>query len=242
MASTGSMTDTDTPRIGLAQYATYRADVQNELMDLPKDRLRAAREKAGFDKAVDAWRKFGFDMTVGAYRHHENGTRDFDYRDAQKYAKAYGTTAEWLMDGRRDDEPELGPRQVREVTLLSWVAAGRLGPVAPIESVEGAGTITVGRLPPGEWVAFAVEGHSMDRIAVDGSTIIVNRRDKRLIASKFYVFVAKDGEATFKRYRINPERYAPYSTDPDEEPIYPEHERDREWQVFGRVHRVLTDI
>lgn len=82
----------------------------------------------------------------------------------------------------------------------------------------------------------------MDRVAVDGSTIIVNRRDRRLVSGKFYVFVASDGEATFKRYRANPERYVPYSTNPDEEPIYPDIERDRGWEVFGRVHRVITDI
>lgn len=62
------------------------------------------------------------------------------------------------------------------------------------------------------------------------------------MGGKFYVFVASDGEATFKRYRTNPDRYAPYSTDPDEESIYPDQEVGRDWQVFGRVCRVLTDI
>lgn len=242
MASTGSIGTFDTPRIEGLQYATYRELMQSAAMDEPKDRLKEARAKAGFKSAAAAWRHYKFDITESGYRHHENGTRDLDYRDAQIYAKAYGTTPEWLMDGRLDDEPELGPRQIREVRLLSWVGAGKLGPVAPIESIEHNGTFPVGRLPPGDWVALSVEGNSMDRIAVDGSTIIVNRRERTPMNGKFYVFCAKDGETTFKRYRINPERFAPYSTDPDEEPIYPSLEPDREWQVFGRVHRVLTDI
>lgn len=208
-------------------------------MDTPGKRLRAARERAGHLTAKAAADALG--IKDAGYRHHENGTRDFDYRTAQTYAKVFKTTPEWLLDGEVD-EADLGPKQAREVTLLSWVGAGQLGPVAPINSVEAAGRIAVDRLPPGDWVALQVEGSSMDRIAVDGSTIIVNRRDKRLISGKFYVFVAKDGEATFKRYRSNPARYAPYSTDPDEEPIYPEMEAERDWQVFGRVYRVLIDI
>lgn len=208
-------------------------------MDTPASRLKAARERAGYRNAKAAADALG--MKEAGYRHHENGTRDYTYRSAQKYAKAFKTTAEWLMDGEREEE-DLGPQQAREAVLLSWVGAGQLGPVAPIESIEAVGRIAVDRLPPGDWVALQVEGSSMDRIAVDGSTIIVNRRDKRLVSGKFYVFIAKDGEATFKRYRANPARYAPYSTDPDEEPIYPELEPERDWQVFGRVHRVLTDI
>lgn len=208
-------------------------------MDTPAKRLKAARERAGYETAKAGADALG--MKEAGYRHHENGTRDISYRSAQKYAKAFKTTAEWLMDGERDEE-ELGPKQPRQAALLSWVGAGQLGPVAPIESIEVVGHIAVDRLPPGDWVALQVEGSSMDRIAVDGSTIIVNRRDRRLVSGKFYVFIAKDGEATFKRYRTNPPRYAPYSTDPDEETIYPDLEPERDWQVFGRVHRVLTDI
>lgn len=239
MADTASMGAINTRRIGQLQYAAYRTDVHTSAVDTPGKRLRAAREKAGFDSASAAARHLG--IGVAGYRHQENGTRDLNYRSAQVYAKAFGTSAEWLMDGKRD-EPEPGPKQAREVALISWVGAGQLGPIAPVESIEAAGKIMVDRLPPGEYVALQVEGVSMDRIAVDGSTIVVNRRDKRLLNGKFYVFVAGDGEATFKRYRNNPERYAPYSTDPDEEPIYPDQERDRDWQVFGRVYRVLIDI
>lgn len=210
-------------------------------MDTPAKRLRFVRERAGYKTAADAWNALDLGIKLPGYRHHENGTRDLPFRAAQRYAKAFNTNADWLMDGKLD-EPEPGPRQMRQATLLSWVGAGQLGPVAPIDSIEAAGKIAVDRLPPGEWVALSVEGSSMDRIAVDGSTIILNRQDKRLISGKFYVFVDKDGEATFKRYRTNPIRYAPYSTDPDEEPIYPDTEIDRQWGVFGRVYRVITDI
>lgn len=204
------------------------------------ERLKEARLKAGFKSAADGARFIG--VPVEGYRHHENGIRGYNYDKAERYARAYKTTPEWLMGGKQKSVPELGPRQTRPVTLLSWVGAGRLGPVAPIESVESSGTLMVERLPPGEFVGLSVEGASMDRVAIDGSTIIVNRKDKTLVSGKFYVFVASDGEATFKRYRANPERFVPYSTNPDEEPIYPDFERDRDWECFGRVCRVMTDL
>lgn len=203
-------------------------------------RLKEARLKAGFKSAADGARALG--IGVEGYRHHENGIRGYKYEQAEIYARKFKTTPEWLMAGKTREFVDPGPRQARSVTLLSWVGAGRLGPVAPIESVENAGTLTIERLPPGEWVALSVEGGSMDRIAVDGSTIIANRRDRVLVSGKFYIFVAKDGETTFKRYRSNPERFVPYSTDPDQEPIYPEYEPERDWQVFARVYRVMTDI
>jgi SOS-response transcriptional repressor LexA len=250
MADTVLIGTTNTLRIAPMQYAAYRKNVQRghmtdedkaaALIKAKAGRLREAREKAGYKTAVEAANAMR--IGVAGYRHHDNGTRAFDYEAAKRYASQFKTTAEWLMDGKIRDEPDPGPRQSRLVTLLSWVGAGRLGPVAPIESVENAGTFTVERLAPGEYVALSVEGGSMDRIAVEGSTIIVNRRDRRLVNRRFYVFVAADGETTFKRYRSEPDRYAPYSTNPDEEPIYPEIEADRGWQVFGRVVRVITDI
>lgn len=250
MTETASIGESNTLRIARTQYAAYRNFVPRGFMSEEEEislrakakarRLQEAREKAGYkNKAAAA---AALRIQVGGYRHHENGHRDFDYKTAKVYAKQFKTTPEWLMDGSLRDQPDPGPRQARLVTLLSWVGAGRLGPVAPIESVENAGTFSVERLPPGEYVALSVEGGSMDRIAVEGSTIIVNRRDRQLVNRRFYVFVAADGEATFKRYRSEPDRYAPYSSNPDEEPIYPEVEVYRGWEVFGRVVRVITDI
>jgi phage repressor protein C with HTH and peptisase S24 domain len=93
-------------------------------------------------------------------------------------------------------------------------------------------------LPPGDWFALKVRGDSMDLIAPDGATILVNRRDTRLVPKKFYVF-ARGGEATFKRYIDKPvRRLEPYSTNRAHEPIYP----GRDLVVVGRVHRVIVDV
>src|SRR5579884_4109250 len=70
--------------------------VSSELMgSLKSERLRAAREKAGYASAADAARAFGW--TESAYRHHENGTRGFGADVAKKYARAFKTKPGWLL-------------------------------------------------------------------------------------------------------------------------------------------------
>ncbi len=61
----------------------------------PSDRLRHARERAGYDSAAGAARVNGW--SEGTYRHHENGTRNFPPKVAEAYARAYGVSASWLL-------------------------------------------------------------------------------------------------------------------------------------------------
>lgn len=204
------------------------------------DRLRDARAAAGFATAAEAARAMS--IPEGRYAHHENGTRKYKYDAAEQYAAKFGTSAEWLMGGKQKQSAEGGPRQSREVVRLSWVAAGRLGPVDPVESVNTDGRFRADGLPPGDWVALEVRGRSMERIAPEGSTIIVSRSDRTLVNGRYYVIVSDEGDGQFKRYRANPARFLPYSLDADEEPIYPDLDGGREWAVFGRVHRVLIDV
>lgn len=60
-------------------------------------RLKKAREKAGFTSAPQAylfhgWRKL-------PYTRHESGTKSLDRDSAQKCARAYGVTPDWLLNG-----------------------------------------------------------------------------------------------------------------------------------------------
>jgi len=128
-----------------------------------------------------------------------------------------------------------------QVPLLSWVSAGKLADVESIENIDAKRHVPIGSLPPGEWIALEVRGDSMDRIAPDGSIILVNRKDDRLKDDAFYVFGTESGEATFKRYRGGPNgsiRLQPYSTNPDHETLHPSGEL----RVLGRVRRVITDL
>lgn len=128
-----------------------------------------------------------------------------------------------------------------DVTLvprLSWVSAGALKPHITVENLGDWPSEAIANLPPGDWIALAVEGDSMDRISPPGSLILVNRRDRRLVANACYVIANEMGEATYKRYRPNPDRFEPVSVNAAHEPIYP----DNEPLVIGRVRRSIIDM
>src|SRR5690349_20652560 len=63
----------------------------------PNQRLRRAREQAGFARASDAARAMGIEEPT--YLGHENGSRGLS-RAAPRYARFFGVSLDWLIDGR----------------------------------------------------------------------------------------------------------------------------------------------
>ncbi len=104
----------------------------------------------------------------------------------------------------------------------------------PDISDEIIGHVQEGELDPeGDWIALKVVGDSMDRISPPESVIFVDRKDKVLVPNACYVISSDNGEATYKRFRSNPMRFEPVSTNPVHEPIYPS----REPLIVGRVKK-----
>lgn len=62
------------------------------------ERLRQARINAGFDSASKAAKMHGWG--VSTYIAHENGQNEYSPERAKIYAKAFKTTAEWLLFGK----------------------------------------------------------------------------------------------------------------------------------------------
>ncbi len=130
---------------------------------------------------------------------------------------------------------------VIHVPLLDRVSAGKLRhPTSqiPIEDVPLLAFADLGR---GEWFALTVDGDSMDRFSPDGSTIVVNKSDRNLISGKPYIFSVR-GETTYKIWRPDPARLAPWSTNPTHEPIFVKSRREAEAMVIGRVKRTVLDL
>jgi phage repressor protein C with HTH and peptisase S24 domain len=75
-------------------------------MDKRSERLRWAREQAGFIKAADAVERFGW--AASTYYGHENGDRAFKEDAAKKYAAAFGVPWLWLI-GHTDDRTPAQP-------------------------------------------------------------------------------------------------------------------------------------
>ena len=157
--------------------------------------------------------------------------------------------AEWLATGRGSPEPTHAPPAVEDSTtlstarepiikvpLISWVQASRYVEIYdPYEKGDSEGEVEV---PYGKdtLIALRVKGNSMNRVAPEGSIIIVDYSDKTLTSGKYYV-VKEDSKATFKRYRTNPDRFEPESTE-SHDTIFPENAI----EVVGRVIKVINDL
>ena len=67
-------------------------------MSSPNQRLREARERAGFPTAVEAADALGIPRST--YIGHENGLRGFPAKRAAQYARRFKVTEEWLLYGK----------------------------------------------------------------------------------------------------------------------------------------------
>ena len=123
-------------------------------MEEPHQRLQSARQNAGFENATDAARAFGWNENT--YRSHENGERGLRAAIAERYAKAFRTTAAWLLTGD-------GRVEAKNIVRL----VGRIGAGAVIdadfeqEPPEGFAEIEIPYPVPSGAVAFEIVGDSM---------------------------------------------------------------------------------
>jgi SOS-response transcriptional repressor LexA len=123
-----------------------------------------------------------------------------------------------------------------DVPLISWVQAGGLTETSDPYAVGDAEDFIPVTHNRSTLIALRVIGSSMNRIAPEGSLIIVDYADKTLISGQYYV-LKHDGQATFKRYRSNPDRLEPDSTDAHETVFIR-----GETEVVGRVIQVVNKL
>lgn len=202
-------------------------------MDEPKDRLIKARAAAGYDSPTAAAKAIR-SLNKNTLTSNENGNRAISRKAAELYAKAFGTTAGWLLFG---EHPVIEVEDVK-IPLVSMVSAGRMRDQAGVFQTDIEKYVHLNDLPTGDWIALTVEGDSMNRLAPDGSVVIVNRADDVLIDGKFYIFSLDGSQATFKTFRRGPDRLQPFSTNPDfmSTPV------SEDLYVFGRVRRIIQEV
>jgi SOS-response transcriptional repressor LexA len=165
--------------------------------------------------------------------------RGVSTRTIQALAPVLETNAGWLLDGT-GDEHEIDP-MVSSAPLISWISAGALVTPDAVLEAENARRVYAPDLDPaGDWIALTVEGDSMDRISPPDSLIFVDRRDRRLVPNACYVFGDGEGGATYKRWRPDPPRIEPVTTNPSHEPTF--LASGREPLVIGRVRRTVLDM
>ena len=131
-------------------------------MDI-NQRLRAAREAAGFKSMADAAKSVG--VPYPTYAGHENGGKGaFKRDDAAKYARVFKVNLEWLLTGR-------GPmRRSGQTPVLGYVGAG--AEVYPVDDhAQGSSLDTVDANLPEDAVALVIRGDSQHPLQ-DGWIIV----------------------------------------------------------------------
>ena len=193
-------------------------------MNAPPNQIAAVRKRVGL-KIEELAERAGLSTTY-VWRM-ERGERNVSLKNLQKLADALGVAPSDLIESK----------PVADVPILSWVSAGMMARDDVQQDVVGE--IRMSDLDPrGEWMALRVEGDSMDRISPPGSLILVDLTDKALVPNACYIITDGDSQATYKRFRSNPPRFEPVSTNPSHQPIFP----DGEPAVIGRVRRSLIDM
>lgn len=86
-------------------------------MQTAGDRLKLARERAGFETARAGAERVG--VPYDTYAQHENGTRGVPKNRVEVYARAFGVEPQWILYGRG---PANGGRKT--VPLVGYVGAG----------------------------------------------------------------------------------------------------------------------
>ena len=135
-------------------------------MEEPNDRLRKRREKAGYKTANDAARAFGWNENT--YKSHESGIRGLKRSVATRYAKAFRTTAGYLLTGQGD------PTR-RTVPVVGYVGAG--AEIYPFDdpASHGIDEVEAPQDVDENTVAVIVRGDSMFPVYKDGDTIYYRR-------------------------------------------------------------------
>ena len=127
------------------------------------------------------------------------------------------------------DLDELGFTTIRHIPVIGFVSAGQWQEF--IEQPLYMMPSPTSDLPLRAF-GVVVEGDSMNRVVVDGATLIVDPDDLDLVAKGIYVISNGDGLATVKQFMTDPARLEPMSTNSNHMTIFPGRDR---FMVVGRV-------
>lgn len=163
-----------------------------QAMKTPAERLRAARIEAGYRSSMSASKAFGW--THSTYAAHENGQNDFDGDAATRYARAFRTSAGYLLTGERNVRA-----RIKTVPLVGHVGAGAQaffaagqGPFDEVEAPEGSTDETVAVEIRGDslgslfdrWLVFYDDVHDPPTRDLIGKLCVCGLADGRVLIKK----------------------------------------------------------
>ena len=173
----------------------------------PKDRLQAARERAGFESPTEAARAIRT-INVNTIISNENGHRPISKKMAQIYGEAFNVSAGWILYG--DDKPDTSKKPQKPANKS--VNNFQLVPEYNVHVSAGGGAAVADEAIVANWpfneeylnkflglnkaelALVEVRGDSMEPTLHPGDRVLVNLSDKQV--SQSGVFVLFDGDGT----------------------------------------------
>jgi phage repressor protein C with HTH and peptisase S24 domain len=203
------------------------------------ERLKAARQAAGFENAADAARRFGWAQST--YFGHENGSRGFRADTASEYARAFKVTQEWLLFGRGGPPEALPVEQASDmVDVYNVEASAGFGALVGHEMVVDRLSFPPGYLSritrsnPKNLAIIGVKGKSMEPTLSDDDIVMVDLSKTDL--SYDGLFVVRDGGDSLLVKRISRGSRRGTVMLVSDNPQYPNQERSFEdVEVVGKV-------
>lgn len=218
------------------------------MVDDTHARLRRARIDAGYNSAQAACDAFGWN--AAAYRHHENGTREFDFATAQRYGKAFKQDAAWLMgeggsSKRTKIEPNIEPLDADTVEVQEWDIAYGMGggtfldlPVSGAKHKFSRSWLRHFTDAPPEKIFIASGcGDSMTPTILDADFVVIDTSDRSLKMSDKIWAAAYGQTGLIKRLRPMPDGSIKILSDNQNVP--PEVAYDGELSVVGKVVAII---
>lgn len=152
------------------------------IMESKNDRLRIARVEAGYSEASLAAQALG--VPSPTYTSHENGTRGFKDDSAEKYARRFGVSVEWLIYGR-------GPQKLKRkggfseasVQPIDMSSYKKMLDHSEVTSSSTPFAVTIG-LPEAGILNGALILVDIKSQAKDGDIVVATRDDREIGTSE----------------------------------------------------------
>lgn len=182
-----------------------RGTTRSERSNIVENRIREVRQRRGMS-LEELGAAIGVSFSTVAKLERSQRTLSLDLLTT--IAKALGVTPGELIGG-----PQVGP-PLRTVPIIGKIAAGNWR-----EAIEDPiGHVAVPDAGPNAF-ALVPDGDSMDLVAPEGSIIVIDPDMKELAEGRMYAVMNREHETTFKRYRSDPPRLEPCSSNPAHKPI-----------------------